>query len=152
MIARGGDQLDLFTLRQNLLLLALDLLDALPWRWKVFGHSAAEVFDGVADFLADGVMRQVGIFLSLHIVTAQLGLGLGGAEEIGRQLFDAHVIQDVLGFLQALLSVDVLGLHAAVEPHVSVVRENAVITPASWAASASDLLCFFISWRIASRF
>lgn len=91
-------RLDLFTLRQNLLLLALDLLDALPWRWEVFGHSAAEVFDGIADFLADGVMRQVGIFFSLHVVAAQFGFGLGGAEEIGRQIFDAHVIQDVLAF------------------------------------------------------
>ena len=108
-------RLDSFTLRQTLLLFALDLLDTLPWRREVFGHSAAEVFDGVADFLADGIVRHVGIFLSLHIIAAQLGLGLRGAEQVCRQLLDAHVIEDILAFPQALLLVDVLGLHTAVE-------------------------------------
>lgn len=53
------------------ILLAFDLLDAFIGRRKLLRHCAAEVFNRLPYLCAYGVMCGVGIFFTLHIVTAQ---------------------------------------------------------------------------------
>lgn len=72
-------------------------------------------------------MCQVGFILSLNIFPTQFFLGLRSAEQIGRQLGAAHVIENVLALFQALALMNVLGRQAAVKPHVTVILKNGIV-------------------------
>jgi len=111
---------------ERLFRLGLQLLDALNGG-KLLGHRAAEFFDGLADFGSDSAVGFVRLVLAGDFLAAQLFLGLGGPEEVGRQLRASHVVEDLFALLQTFAAVDVLCAESPVETHVAVVLENGVI-------------------------
>lgn len=93
----------------------------------MLGHRAAEFFDRLAHFRPDFTVGLVGFFFAGDLFAAEFFLGLSGAEEIGRQLSAAHVVEDLLALFQAFAAVDVLRAEATVEAHVAVVLEDGVV-------------------------
>ena len=102
------------------------LLDAFG-HGQALRHRAAQLVDGLADFGPDLAVSQVGIRLAHDFLAAKFFLGLGGAEHIRREFGAAHVVEDVLAFLQAFSPVDFLRTEPAVKPQVAMVLKNGVI-------------------------
>ena len=65
-----------------LLLLALNLPDALFRRRQVFRHGAAQLGDGLSDLPADLVVGLIGLFLAPNVLAAQLFVCLRSAEQV----------------------------------------------------------------------
>jgi hypothetical protein len=94
---------------------------------EVFGHGAAEFFDGLANFFADFKVGAIGGGFALDFVAAEFFFSLSGAEEIGGEFSAAHVVEDLLGFLEPFALVDGLGIEAGVEAHVAVVLKDGIV-------------------------
>src|SRR5215471_4445848 len=63
---------------QPFLLAALDFVDVFS-HGKVFGHCAAQLFDGLAHLAADGFVSFIGRLFGTHTFPAKLFLSLRGA-------------------------------------------------------------------------
>ena len=74
---------------------------------------------------------------NLIIVSLILVLGLGGAEQVGGQLGRAHVVQDLLAFLQALAGMDVARLNFSHGIAADLAARIAAATGSSIRASAA---------------
>ena len=71
--------------------------------------------------------------------TPELFFRLGGAEQIGCQLRAAHVIEDLLSFLQTLASMDILRNQPAVEPGVPVILEDCIVLTAKYVCRSATI-------------
>lgn len=77
------------------------------------------------------IMHLVGGYFALHLVAPELFLRLRAAEEVCREFGRAHVIKDVLGFLELLSLVDHLGGQAVVQSAIAVILEDGKILSGS---------------------
>ena len=77
-----------------MLLLALDLLDALTRGGEVFRHCAAKLLYGVSDSQAYIIVHLIGFVLASDIFPANLLVSLCRTEKVGRQLRTAHEIEE----------------------------------------------------------
>ncbi|AOJ58172.1 hypothetical protein AQ477_17770 [Burkholderia thailandensis] len=105
----------------------LKLLDACLRRRQFFGHGAAQFPNRLANFLSHLVVRSIGVLLTLDTIASQLFLGLRGSEQIGGQFRAAHVVENLLTFLQPLSGVNFLVAQSAVQAFVAVILEDRVL-------------------------
>ena len=84
---------------QFLFLFAFKLLDALFWSRKIFGHCAAQLFNCLAYFLTNIIMRSVCIAFALYMLTTELFFSLCCAEQIGGKFGASHVVKNLLAGL-----------------------------------------------------
>ena len=106
--------------------LGFEFLDAFHGG-QLLGHGAAEFLDGLADFGSDIAVGFVGLVLASDFLATEFFLGLGGAEEIGSEFGAAHMVENLLVFLQTLAAMDVFGSKTTVEPHVAMVLKDSVV-------------------------
>lgn len=60
------------------------------------------------------------------MVTAQLLISLGGAEEVGSKFCASHMVKDMLPFFESFTLGDIFGLETSIEAHITIVLEDGV--------------------------
>ncbi|AOI44014.1 hypothetical protein WG70_31725 [Burkholderia oklahomensis EO147] len=105
----------------------LKLLNAGFGRRQFFGHSAAQFLNRLANFLSHLVVCSIGVLLALDTIASQLFLGLRGSEQIGGQFRAAHVVEDLLIFLQPFFGVNFLVAQSAVQAFVAMILKDRIL-------------------------